>query len=137
MTTPTAITAEPRQMLEVAEKALAAGELRKGYYLVWDAAMAALKLAAGRRNFPIETGEDAWKFVCDLDGIDENGHWTEYPYHFGGLSVSESFLEQAQGIFDDEPEFRWEGDQFAFYLPAVRYFINSLLDLANDALTAP
>ena len=135
MTTQTAAPNPALELLQAADLAFAAGELRKGYRLVWDAAIAAVKTAATRRNLSIKNEEDAWEFVRQLDGIDENGHWKEYPYYFGGLSVSESFLEQAEGLYDDDPEFQWEGDQFAFYLPAVRYFIAKLTDLAHDTPT--
>ena len=131
MTAPSAAPNQAEELLQAADRAFAAGELRKGYRLVWEAAMAAVKLAAKRRDVRIETEEDAWKFVQALDGIDENGHYEEYPYLFGGLSVSESFLEQAMGIYDDDPEFCWEGDQYEFYLLAVKHMVASLTDLAN------
>ena len=133
MTTPTATTETsapatplPRQLLDDADRAFAAGELRKGYRLVWDAAMAALRPVAAQQAMPCETLEETWELVRDLDMLDENGHSELYPYHFAAFNVAVKFLEQSEGKYDDDPEFRWEGDQFKFYLPAVKHFVSCL-----------
>ena len=133
MTTPTAITETtaaatplPLQLLDDANRAFASGELRKGYRLVWDATMAALEPVAEQQAIPCKTLEQTWELVRDLDALDENGHSDLYPYHFAAFNVAVKFLEQSEGKYDDDPEFRWEGDQFRFYLPAIKHFVNYL-----------
>ena len=128
MTTPTATPVPALELLQAAETAFAAGELRKGYGLVWDATMAALKPIATRQGMPCTTLEQTWEFVRDLDHLDDNGHSELYPYHFAAFNVAVKFLEQAEGKYDDAPEFRWEGDQFRFYLPAIEHFVKSLVE---------
>lgn len=128
MTTPTTTPVPALELLQAAETAFAAGELRKGYGLVWDATMAALRPFATRMGVPCDTKEQAQAFVLDIDGVDEYWRGETYPYHLAAFNVAAMFQEQAEGTYDDEPEFRWEGDQFEFYLPAVKSFIKNLVE---------
>ena len=132
MTTQTTAPNPALELLQAADLASAAGELRKGYHLVWEATMAALEPLAAQHGFPCATREQATTFALYLDEIGVTGPYENYPhYHFAALNVSCAFLEQAEGQYDDEPEFRWEGNQYEFYLPAVKSFIADLLAKAN------
>ena len=129
MTTPTTTASGPAlELLQAAELAFDSGELRKGYSLVWEATMAALKPFATRMGFPCETKEQAQAFILDVDGIDEYWRGETYPYYFAAFNVAAMFQEQAEGAYDDEPEFRWEGRQFEFYLPAVKSLVKNLIE---------
>ena len=132
MTAPATATNKAHELLDAADQALTAGELRKGYRLVWDATMAALKPFATRMGMPCETREQAQEFVHDLDHIDEYGIPELYPHNVAAFNVAAMFLEQAEGAYDDEPEFRWEGDEYEFYLPAVKYYVNCLIGIEEE-----
>ena len=126
MTAPSAAPNQAEELLQAADRAFAAGELRKGYRLVWEAALAVLKPFAKHMGMSCETREQALAFVQDLDRIDEYGGLELYPHNVAAFNVAAMFLEQAEGAYDDEPEFRWEGDQYAFYLPAVKHYVKCL-----------
>ena len=127
MTAPATATNKAQELLDAAEQALTADEMRRGYRLVWDATMAALKPFAARMGMPCETKEQAQAFVHDLDRIDEYGSPELYPHNVAAFNVAVMFLEQAEGAYDGEPEFRWEGDQYEFYLPAVKFYVKCLI----------
>ena len=117
-------------LLEVAEQEIGKGNLQKGAGIVWQATMEAMAAAAARHGIPCGNREEAVKFVNHLDDIADAPAPDElYTYrNLVSFSVADSYREECENREEllDDPEFRWEPDEYTLYLDSVRRFIKSL-----------
>lgn len=117
-------------LLESAEKEIGKGNLREGAGLVWGATMEALAAVAARYGMPCRNREEAVKVVNHLDNIADAPVPGElYTYrNLVSFSVADSYREEHENREEllDDPEFRWEPDEYVMYLDSVRRFIKSL-----------
>lgn len=117
-------------LLATAEREINKGDLHKGAGLVWKATMEALAAAAVRHGMPCGNREEAVKFVNHLDDLADSrtsGEFYTYP-NLVSFSVADSYREEHENWEEllDDPEFRWEPDEYILYLDSVRRFIKSL-----------
>jgi hypothetical protein len=126
------------QLLAAAEREIGMGNLREGAGLVWRATMEALAAAAEHHGMPCRNREEAVKVVNHLDDISDAPAPGElYTYrNLVSFSVADSYREEHENQEEllDDPEFRWEPDEYILYLDSVRRFIKSLNNqAASDA----
>lgn len=120
------------QLLRDSDAAFAAGDRRKGAYLVWEATLAALAPLAEIQGFPCNNREEALAFIRHLDGIDENGRVQEhlgypsYPANYAAFLVNSCFLEQAEGIHQEQSEFQWGDEEFEIHRKTAKGYIARL-----------
>ncbi len=131
----------PMETLDAAAAHIVAGQVREGARLAYDAAFQAVAEAARRHKRPCETVQDARNFVCWLDGLPtDKGDWLKdapifdwlnddqapqlpIPEFIGAFDVAEEFKRHAEA----PTEFTsWQPDEYAFYLPAVRWLVEEL-----------
>ena len=131
----------PIETLEAAAADIAAGRVQKGARLAYEAAFRAVADAARRHKRPCKTIEDARKFVCWLEGLpsepddpvdnaplfdwDEDGQPVPLPgpEFIGAFDVAEEFKRHAEAPTECTS---WQPDEYAFYLPAVRWLVEEL-----------
>lgn len=132
----------PAYVLEQAALQIAAGNVRRGARLAYDAAFAAVAAAANANAAPCATDADAMRFLHDLDGLTPNyiSRWYEYcdstgqfpwpiPRYTPGFDIARSFKEHAETSLEhqaDDPVRYWRPDEYATYLPVVADLIQSL-----------
>ena len=97
---------DPETTLAKAIAALEAGDCQHGANLVYQAAVQAVRAAAGRLGMPSDTREQLKAVVYKLDGFDPEESWQAYladptitldlPLYSGYFSVAESFKEHAE-----------------------------------------
>ena len=124
-------------LLAVAEREIGKGNLREGAGLVWRATMEALTAVAAHYDMPCNNREEAVKVVNHLDDIaDAPAPGELYTYrNLVSFSVADSYREEHENQEEllDDPEFRWEPDEYILYLDSVRRFIKSLNNQAASA----
>ena len=131
----------PIETVEAASAEIAAGRVQEGARLAYDAAFRAVAEAAQRHERPCKTIEDARKFVCWLEGLpsepddpvdnaplfdrDEEGRPIPLPApeFIGAFDIAESFKHHGESPLELT---HWEPDEYAFYLPAIRWLVVEL-----------
>ena len=131
----------PMKKLEDATAHIEAGLVQEGARLAYDAAFQAVTEAARRHDRSCKTLEDARKFVCWLEGLpsephdpvdnaplfdlDEDGQpiLLPIPEFIGAFDVAEEFKRHAEAPTELTS---WQPDEYAFYLPAVRWLVGEL-----------
>lgn len=118
------------ELLAAAEQEIGKGSLREGAGLVWEATMEALAAVAARHGMRCRNREEAVKVVNHLDAIagpPAPGEFYTYR-NLVSFSVADSYREEHEHQEEllDDPEFRWEPDEYILYLGSVRRFIKSL-----------
>ena len=131
----------PMETFDAAAAHIAAGQVREGARLAYDAAFRAVAEAARRHGRPCETMEDAQNFVRWLDGLptepddwlkdaaifdwvyDDQAPQLPIPEFIGAFGVAETFKRHGES----PAEFtNWEPDEYVIFLPAVRWLIEEL-----------
>ena len=131
----------PMETFEAASADIAAGRVQEGARLAYEAAFGAVAAVAKRHERPCKTIEDARKFVCWLEGLpsepddpvdnaplfdwDEDGQPIPLPApeFMGAFDVAESFKHHGESPLELT---YWEPDEYAMFLPAIRWFIEEL-----------
>ncbi|MDE2788645.1 MAG: hypothetical protein OXL37_18595 [Chloroflexota bacterium] len=119
--------------------ALDAGDYQHGANLVYQAAVQAVRAAAGRLGMPSDTREELKAVVYKLDGFDPEAAWQAYladptitldlPLYRGYFSVAESFKEHAEIPLDvqaRDTERYWQPEEYAWFLSPVEELIRLL-----------
>ncbi len=119
--------------------ALDAGDCQHGANLVYQAAVQAVRAAAGRLGMPSDTREELKAVVYKLDGFDPEEAWKAYladptttidlPLYRGYFSVAESFKEHAEIPLDvqaRDTERYWQPEEYAWFLSPVEELIRLL-----------
>lgn len=119
--------------------ALDAGDCQHGANLVYQAAVQAVRAAAGRLGMPSDTREELKAVVYKLDGFDPEEAWQAYladptttldlPLYRGYFSVAESFKEHAEIPLDvqaRDAERYWQPEEYAWFLSPVEELIRLL-----------
>ena len=133
--------ATPIETLEAASEEIAAGRVREGARLAYDAAFQAIADAAQRHDRPCETIEDARGFVRWMEGLptdpddwlkdvplldwfeDEQGNLLPIPELIPALDIVEEFKRHAEA----PPELTsWQPNEYVFYLPAVQWIVEEM-----------
>ena len=131
----------PIEMFETASDEIAAGRVREGARLAYEAAFQAIADAAQRHDRPCETIEDARAFVRWMEGLptepdawlkdvplldwfeDEQGNLLPIPELIPALDIVEEFKRHAEA----SPELTsWQPDDYVFYLPAVQWIVEEM-----------
>ncbi len=142
MTAHNSLTA--KQVLDRAEAAIAAGDVRYGARLAYEAAMQAVNEAARRMGRKTgHTSEQIWDLMRALDGITLD-HWPEPGAdcpplrHMGYYGVAESFLKHAETPLEvqlDDPEQYWQPDEYALFLGPVRALLEMLAEVRGEGVS--
>ena len=127
----TDFTQTARELLESADRAFDAGDVREGSRLMWEAARTGIAAVAEKLGWPCGTREELKAVIFWLDKIDESGnHPGEYAKNFARFGVAEIFLEHAQTEEWEYPEFKWSEPEFRTGRKSVKGFVASLLNEA-------
>ena len=131
-----------------ASAALDAGHYQHGASLAYQAAVQAVREAAGRLGMPSETREELKAVVHKLDGYDPEEAWQAYladpttiidlPLHSGYFMVAESFKEHAETPLEvqaRDTERYWEPEEYAIFLDPVRELISLIRHNETGAAT--
>jgi len=125
------------ETLDAATAHIEAGRIQEGARIAYDAAFQAVAGAAQRHKRPCKTIEDARKFVSWLDGLptepddpvdnaplfDLGEDGQPIPEFIGAFDVAEEFKRHAEAPTELTS---WQPDEYAFYLPAVRWLVEEL-----------
>ena len=127
---------DPETTLAKAIAALDAGDCQHGANLVYQAAVQAVRAAAGRLGMPSDTREELKAVVYKLDGFDPEESWQAYladptitldlPLHTSYFRVAESFKEHAETPLDvqaRDTERYWQPEEYALFLIPVQELI--------------
>ena len=130
---------DPETTLAKAIAALDAGDCQRGANLVYQAAVQAVRAAAGRLGMPSDTREELKAVVYKLDGFDPEESWQAYladptitldlPLYSGYFSVAESFKEHAEiplEVQRKDTERYWQPEEYAWFLSPVQELIRLL-----------
>ena len=131
----------PMETFEAASADIAAGRVQEGARLAFEAAFRAVADAAKRHKRPCETIEDAREFVRWMEGFpdepfdwakdspifdwvkDDNAPLLPIPEFIGAFDIAESFKHHGESPLELT---HWEPDEYAFYLPAVRWLVEEM-----------
>lgn len=131
----------PMETFEAASADIAAGRVQEGARLAYEAAFQAVADAAKRHKRPCETIEDAREFVRWMEGFpdepfdwakdspifdwvkDDNAPLLPIPEFIGAFDIAESFKHHGESPLELT---HWEPDEYAFYLPAVRWLVEEM-----------
>ena len=131
----------PMETFEAASADIAAGRVQEGARLAYEAAFQAVADAAKRHKQPCETIEDAREFVRWMEGFpdepfdwakdspifdwvkDDNAPLLPIPEFIGAFDIAESFKHHGESPLELT---HWEPDEYAFYLPAVRWLVEEM-----------
>ena len=126
----------PETTLAKAAAALDAGDYQHGANLAYQAAVQAIRVAAGRLGMPSDTREELKAVVYKLDGFDPEEAWQAYladptitldlPLYSGYFSVAESFKEHAEVPLDvqaRDTEWYWQPEEYAWFLSPIQELI--------------
>lgn len=129
----------PETTLAEAAAALDAGDYQHGANLVYQAAVQAVRAAAGRLGMPCDTREELKAVVYKLDGFDPEEAWQAYladptitldlPLHTSYFMVAESFKEHSEIPLDvqaRDTERYWQPEEYAWFLSPVEELIRML-----------
>ena len=119
--------------------ALDAGDCQHGASLVYQAAVQAVRAAAGRLGMPSDTREELNAAVYKLDGFDPEEAWRAYladptiildlPLHTSYFRVAESFKEHAEiplEVQARDTERYWQPEEYAGFLSPVAELVRLL-----------
>ena len=127
----TDFTQTARELLESADRAFDAGDVREGSRLMWEAARTAIASVAIQRGWPCDSLEEIKEVIYRLDGVDEDGNFPGvYPKHFAHFGVADIFREHAETDEWEYPEFQWGESGFRTGRKSVKGFVNLLLECA-------
>ncbi len=97
-------------LLDSADRAFDAGNVREGSWLMWEAARTSIAAVAARRGWPCESLNEIKEVIYRLDGVDGNGSFpSRHPKHFASFGVADIFREHAETEEWEYPEFQWGG----------------------------
>lgn len=126
----------PETTLAKAAAALDAGDYQHGANLAYQAAVQAIRAAAGRLGMPSDTREELKAVVYELDGFDPEEAWQSYladpttaidlPLYSSYFMVAESFKEHAETPLDvqaRDTERYWQPEEYAWFLGPVQELI--------------
>ncbi len=131
----------PMETMDAAADHIAAGKVREGARLAYDATFRAVAEAARRHDRPCETVEDARDFVCWLDGLPtDKGDWLKdapifdwlkddqapqlpIPEFIAAFDLAETFKRHAEAPVELT---HWQPDEYVIFLPGVQWLVRAL-----------
>ena len=120
-----------QDLLDTADRAFDAGDVREGSRMVWEAARTAISAVAAKRGWPCGSLAEIKEVIYRLDGVDEDGNFPgSYPKHFAQFSVADIFREHAETDEWEYPEFQWGESGFRTGRKSVKGFVSLLLEYA-------
>ena len=120
-------------LLDTADRAFDADDLREGARLMWEASRVAIAAVAQKLGMPADTYDDIKQVVFHLDGINAKERLNGYPEYYASFSVVQAFKEHAETYEWELPEFEWEPDEYHMYRPLVKRFVARLIEQGTDA----
>lgn len=127
----TGATPEALELLDSADQAFDAGNVREGSRLVWEATRMAIARVAVQRGWPCDSLEEIKEVIYRLDGVDEDGKYAVYPKYFAHFGVADVFREHAETDEWEYTEFQWSDAGFRMGRKSVREFIALLTEDAQ------
>ena len=122
-----------QDLLDTADRAFDAGDVREGSRMVWEAARTAISAVAAKRGWPCGSLAEIKEVIYRLDGVDEDGNSIGFPWHFMHFGVANTFREQAETDEWEYPEFRWSEPEFRMGRKSVKRFITTLMGHVTSA----
>ena len=120
-------TPEVQDLLDSADQAFDAGNVRDGSRLVWEAVRTGITAVAKKNGWPCSNLDEIKDVVYRLDGVDEDGNFTgSYPRYFAHFGVADRFREHAETVDWEYPEFQWSEVGFRMGRKSVREFLTLL-----------
>ena len=118
-------------LLDTADRAFDAGDVREGSRLVWEAARTAIGAVAAKHGWPCDSLDEIKQVIYRLDGVDEDGNSTGFPWYFMHFGVANTFREHAETYEWEYPEFQWGDSAFRMGRKSVKKFVDSLMQYAE------
>ena len=116
-----------QDLLDSADQAFDAGNVREGSRLVWEATRTAIASVAAKHGWPCGSLDEIKEVIYRLDGVDENGNFIGgYPKYFAHFGVADRFREHAETVEWEYPEFQWSEVGFGMGRRSVREFLTLL-----------
>ena len=123
---------EAQELLDSADLAFGAGDFRKGSRLMWEATRTAVIAIANKHGWPCGSMDEIKEVVYRLDGVDDAGNATGFPWHFGRFSVAMTFRLHAETDVWEDPEFQWGDAEFRMGRKSVKKFVALLAQYAES-----
>ncbi len=120
-----------QDLLDSADRAFDAGDVRAGSRLMWEAARTAIDAVAIKHGWPCDSLEEIKEVIYRLDGVDEKGNSTGFPWYFMHFGVANTFREHAETYEWEYPEFQWGDSAFRMGRKSVKKFVDSLMRYAE------
>ena len=125
-------TLKAQDLMNTADRAFDAGDVREGSRLMWEATRTAIGAVATKRGWPCGSLDEIKQVIYRLDGVDEEGNFSgSYPKHFAHFGVAEIFREHAETDEWEYPEFHWSDAGFRMGRKSIKEFIALLEENAQ------
>ena len=121
-----------QELLDSADLAFDADDFREGSRLMWEATRTAVAAIAAQHGWPSGSMDELKEVVYRLDGIDDAGNATGFPWHFGRFSVAMTFRLHAETDVWEDPEFQWGDAAFRMGRKSVKKFVALLTRYAES-----
>lgn len=124
----TAYREKTQDLLNSADWAFDAGDVREGSRLMWEAARTAIGAVAAKHDWPCVSLDEIKHVIYRLDGIEKGEKYTEYPKHLAHFGVADKFRKHAEADDWEYPEFQWSDAGFRMGRRSVKEFVSLLTE---------